>query len=119
MEPVFTGQAMVTVVVVINMLISLTLLYVAWRLRKIKLTLARAANILVAAERNTQAVLVTAPNFIYIGKRNIRKLRQGNQSLELQTRKLQQIIGFLVLGTQWWQRFQRKKVNGINKPKSL
>ena len=88
---------MVTVVVVMNMLISLMLLYVAWRLRKIKLTLVRAGNILTIAERNTQAVLVKAPDFIYIRKRNIRNLRQSNQSLELQTRKLQQIIGFLVL----------------------
>jgi hypothetical protein len=97
---------MVTVVVVVNILISLTLLYVAWRLWKIKRSLARAANILVAAERSTQKVLVKAPDFIYIGKRNIRKLRQSNQSIGLRTQQLQQILGLLVLASQWWQRFQ-------------
>ncbi len=104
---------MVTVVVVINILISLMLVYIAWRLWKIRLTLKRVTNILIVAERNTQRVLGTAPELIYARKRNIQNLRQGNQSLESQIQQVRQIIGLLLSGTQWWQRYSRQRTVGI------
>jgi hypothetical protein len=103
------------IVVVINILISLMLLYIAWRLWKIRLTLKRVTNILITAERNTERVLVKAPELIYARKRNIQNLRQGNQSLESQIQQVRQIIGLLLSGTQWWQRYSRQKsVKGVS-----
>jgi hypothetical protein len=106
---------MVTVVI-INILISLMLLYVAWRLWKIKLTLKKVTNALIAAERNTHSILVKAPDLIYARKRNILSLRQSTQNLESQIQQVRQIIGLLLSGTQWWQRYSRNRgVGGVNK----
>ncbi|MGH8000253.1 MAG: hypothetical protein ACREPR_12670 [Brasilonema sp.] len=105
---------MVTVVVVINILISLILLYLAWRMRRLKRRLTRIANILVAAERSSHAVLLGAPEAIYMSQRNIHNLRQGNQPPQLQIQRLRQIFSLLALGQQIWRsnflRFRAKLV---------
>ncbi|WP_026082881.1 hypothetical protein [Mastigocladopsis repens] len=96
---------MVTVVVVINILISLTLLYVAWRVRRFKRRLTRIANMFVAAERSSHAVLFGAPEAIYMGQRNLHNLRQGNQPPRLQIQRVRQIFSLLAVGQQVWRRY--------------
>jgi len=100
---------MVTVVVVINTLISLALLYVAWRVWKLKQRLGRIADRLTAYERRCHAVLNKAPERIYTSKQNIYNLRQKNQALQMQIQQVQQIISLLLLGRQIWQRYFWKK----------
>jgi hypothetical protein len=95
---------MVTVVVIINILISLTLLYVARRLWRFKKRLVRIANILTTAERSTYHVLYGAPEAIYISKRNINNLRLGNQSLQLQIQQIRQLANVLAFAQQVWRR---------------
>ena len=62
---------MVTVVVIINMLMSLMLFYVAWRVWQLKRRLVKIADTLTAAERSTHAVLHRAPNAIYKSQQNV------------------------------------------------
>jgi hypothetical protein len=95
---------MVTVVVVINILISLALLYVAGRLWRLKKRLERINNILIAAERSTHNVLHRAPEAIYKRQRNINNLRQGNQSLQFKIQQIRQLASILAFGQQVWQR---------------
>ncbi|ARV62277.1 hypothetical protein BZZ01_29880 [Nostocales cyanobacterium HT-58-2] len=94
---------MVTVVVVINILLSLILLYVAWRVRRFKRRLTRITNILVAAEGSSHAVLNRAPEAIYIGHQNIHNLRQDNQPPRRQLQQIRQIFSLLALGQQVWR----------------
>ncbi|NJR76582.1 MAG: hypothetical protein HC773_29550 [Scytonema sp. CRU_2_7] len=94
---------MVTIVVVINILISLILLYVAWRVQRFKRRLTRISHLLVAAERSSHAVLLGAPEAIYMGQRNIHNLRQENQPPRLQIQRLRQIFSLLALGQQVWR----------------
>ncbi|MBW4594723.1 MAG: hypothetical protein KME46_17875 [Brasilonema angustatum HA4187-MV1] len=105
---------MVTVVVVINILISLILLYVAWRVRRVKRRLTRIANIFIAAERSSHAVLYTAPQALYTSLGNINNLRQKDQPARLQIQRLRQIFSLVALGQQVWQsnflRFRAKLV---------
>ncbi|MUH00550.1 hypothetical protein F7734_53085 [Scytonema sp. UIC 10036] len=96
---------MVAVVVVINMLTSLALFYLAWRIWLLKRQLANIADILSAAERSTYAVLHKAPAAIYVGQRNIHNLRQGNQPKQLQIQQVRQIFNLLAFGQQIWQRY--------------
>jgi hypothetical protein len=95
---------MVTLVVVINILISLVLLYVASRVRKLKQRLARLANIFIAAERSSHRVLYGAPAAISISQRNVHNLRQTHQSPQLQIQRVRQIFSLLAFGQQVWRR---------------
>jgi hypothetical protein len=96
---------MVLIVVVINIVISLILLSIAWRVWLLKRKLAQITNTLIVAERNTYAALNGAPKGLYIGQQSIHNLRQGNQSLELQVQQLRKIANLLVVVQQfWWRR---------------
>jgi chromosome condensin MukBEF ATPase and DNA-binding subunit MukB len=96
---------MVTLVVIINTIISLILLYVAWRVWKLKQVLASVANNLTAYERATYAALHNTPEAIYSSQEKIHNLRQGNQNLQLQLQQVRQIISLLLLGQQTWRRY--------------
>lgn len=95
---------MVTLIVIINTSISISLLYIAWRLWQWRQRLTRIADILIAAERSTHAVLNNAPTAIYMSRQNLHNLRQGNQSMQLNIQQLRQIFGLLALGSQAWRR---------------
>ena len=103
---------MVTVVCVINTLIALILLYVAWRVHKLGLRLARIADRLSALERKTHAMLDRTPDAITKGQRGILKLRQGNEPLQLQLLRVQQVLSLLGVGQLFWQgtRFTRRPI---------
>ncbi|MBW4645664.1 MAG: hypothetical protein KME23_22200 [Goleter apudmare HA4340-LM2] len=96
---------MVTVVVIINTLISLILLYVAWRVWKLKQRLGRIADRLTAYERRSYAILYPAPDKIHTSEQKIHNLRQKNQALQVQLQQVRQIISLLLLGQQIWRRF--------------
>jgi hypothetical protein len=95
---------MVTTVVVINTLISLVLLLVAWQVWKLKRRLRRIADKLSAYERASHAALDTAPARIDLSQQKIHSLREGNQGLQLQLLQVQQIINLLLLGRRFWGR---------------
>jgi hypothetical protein len=95
---------MVTLVVIINTLISLLLLYVAWRVWKLKQLLGIVADRLAAYERCSHALLYVAPETISTAQQNIYNLRQRNQRLEVQIQQVRQIVSLLLLGRQVWRR---------------
>ncbi len=99
---------MVIVVVIINMLISLMLFYLAWRVWQFKRRLVKIAAILTAADRSTHAVLNRAPNAIYQGQQNVHNLGQTQQALELQIQQVRQIFSLLMVGQQVWLRYFQK-----------
>jgi len=99
---------MVILVIVINTLISLILLYVAWRVWQLKQQLAYIADRLTAYESCTHAALNKAPENIYLSQDNIYNLRQKNQALQMQIQQVRQIISLLLLGRQIWQRYFRR-----------
>ncbi|MBD2728734.1 hypothetical protein H6G96_21010 [Nostoc sp. FACHB-892] len=99
---------MVILVILVNTLISLILLYVAWRMWQLKQQLAYIADWLTAYESCTHIALNKAPENIYISQDNIYKLRQKNQVLQMQILQVQQIISLLLLGQQIWQRYFRR-----------
>ncbi|MEH2374630.1 hypothetical protein [Nostoc sp.] len=99
---------MVILVMLVNTLISLILLYVAWRVWQLKQQLAYIADRLTAYESCTHAALNKAPENIYLSQDNIYNLRQKNQALQMQIQQVRQIISLLLLGRQIWQRYFRR-----------
>ncbi|MCV3215350.1 hypothetical protein OGM63_17835 [Plectonema radiosum NIES-515] len=96
---------MVSIVVIINTLISLILLDIARRVWKVKQRLANITNRLTAAERWTYAVLDKAPANIYRRQQNIHNLRQANQSIQIQVEQVRQILSLLLVGQQIYGRY--------------
>jgi hypothetical protein len=96
---------MVELVIVVNILISLMLLYAAWRLWRLRKLLTKAANALLAAERSTNAVLSVAPNFISARQRSISNLRLRNQLLEMQIQQIRQLLSLLLFTYQLYSRY--------------
>ncbi|MEH1929055.1 MAG: hypothetical protein V7K14_16370 [Nostoc sp.] len=99
---------MVILVILVNTLISLILLYVAWRVWQLKRQLAYIADRLTAYESCTHAALNKAPENIYLSQDNIYNLRQKNQALQMQIQQVRQILSLLLLGRQIWQRYFRR-----------
>jgi predicted negative regulator of RcsB-dependent stress response len=99
---------MVILVILVNTLISLILLYVAWRVWQLKQQLAYIADRLTVYESFTHTVLNKAPENIYLSQENIYNLRQKNQVLKMQIQQVRQIISLLLQGQQIWQRYFRR-----------
>jgi hypothetical protein len=94
---------MVLVVVLINIFISVSLLYLARQIWQIRKNLAKVTDRLTDYERSIHATLHTAPQSIYTGQQQIYHLRQINQSLELQIQQVRQILNLILLGRKIWQ----------------
>ncbi|MEA5617664.1 hypothetical protein VB711_07415 [Cronbergia sp. UHCC 0137] len=95
---------MVILVVLTNLLLSLLLIYLAWRVWLIKQMLTNLADKLTAYEQSTYTVLHTAPENIYLAQDNIYTLREKHQRLKLQILQIRQIINLLLLLQKIWQR---------------
>lgn len=99
---------MLTVVLVLNGVIALSCLYVAWQLWRIRRVLARVADTLTAVERSTYKVLHRAPRAIANGQTGTRKLRQKYRQLEAQLQQVEQVLALLQFGQRAWQQRSRQ-----------
>jgi hypothetical protein len=99
---------MVILVILVNTVISVILLYVAWRVRQLKQQLEYISDRLTIYESCTHAALNKAPDNIYLSQENIYNLRQKNQVLQMQIQQVRQIISLLLLGQQIWRRYFRR-----------
>jgi hypothetical protein len=99
---------MVKIVVIINIFISLMLLYVAWRVWQLKRQIAFISDRLLDYERCSHELLYQAPTNIYLAQQNIHNLRQSNQGVQIQIQQVRQIVSLLLLGQRTWGRYLRK-----------
>jgi hypothetical protein len=99
---------MVTVVVIINVLISLILLVIAWQMWRLKYKVAYIAGRLNAYERAIYAVLHSAPEKISRGQQGISRLSERQERLALQIQQWQQLLSLLVVGRRIWRRYFRR-----------
>lgn len=95
---------MVTLVVVLNTLIALVCLYVAWRIGKLRRQLAKIADTLTSAERSTNKVLSKGPKGIYKGQKGVHRLAERYQQLDVQLQQMQKVLALLSLGQKLWQK---------------
>ena len=93
---------MVTLVVTINLLLALGCFYLAWKMRQFRRAIARAADALSIAEKNTHAALHGAPDAILKGQLGTRQLRSRYQQLEPQYQQARRALALLSLGQTVW-----------------
>lgn len=93
---------MLNVVVVLNVLISLLCLYVAWQVWNLRRVLGATADAVLLAERNTYKVLHDAPENILQGQVGVGSARDSYQQLEVQLQKIQQVLTLLSLVQRVW-----------------
>lgn len=93
--PIAPYTKMLTVVVIINFLISLFCLYVSWRVWKLRRVLRQTANVLTAAERSVYKVLHVAPEAISQGQLGVQGLKERYQQLQLQLQMVRQVLAIL------------------------
>ncbi|AFY57799.1 hypothetical protein Riv7116_5423 [Rivularia sp. PCC 7116] len=91
---------MVTIVVCINILISLILLYCTWQTYKLKRQLVWLTKFFTNCDRNSYALLYRRAEAIYLGKQNLNNLRKSNESLQVKLRQFKQILALIVFGRQ-------------------
>jgi hypothetical protein len=89
---------MVIVVIIVNLLITLVNLSLAWRIWKLRLVLIRVRKTLTLVERRVDRVLAPAPEIIAKGKIGTRNLKQSHQRLVLQLQQANQILTLIGLG---------------------
>ncbi|MFB2879218.1 hypothetical protein [Floridanema aerugineum] len=106
---------MIVIVITINILIALFNFYLAWRIWKIRRTIAKATRAILAADRNTYKVLHSAPKTITVGQKGAKTLREQYQKLEIQLEKLGQVLGIL----NFTQQFCRKRARQNRQLKKL
>lgn len=101
---------MVTLVILINVLISIVCFYIAWRIVKLRRQIAKIANKIIGAERRVYAALHNAPTKISKGQRGAQQIQERYQQLEAKLQRLQQVVMLLSLGVRVWQGRRRTSV---------
>jgi hypothetical protein len=94
---------MLTIVLIINAIISLLCILVAWQVCQLRWTLKRADDAILRAERATHRVLSGAPAAIANRQIGVSGLRRNLKQLEPQLQRVQQVLGLLSLGQAAWQ----------------
>jgi hypothetical protein len=82
-------------VIIINVLISVSCLYLAAKLWKLGKKIDKAANAILRADRGTYNVLHKAPGAIVKGEKGTRTVRKQYQKLQGQVQTLRQLIAVL------------------------
>ncbi|MGA7934707.1 MAG: hypothetical protein WCA35_14275, partial [Kovacikia sp.] len=89
---------MLTLVLILNGLIGLGCLLIAWQLWMLKNRFARAADILISVEKSVHRVLHGAPGYIGRGQSGTHRLRHNLKQLEPQLQRIQQMMTLLSVG---------------------
>jgi len=99
---------MVLIVVVINTLVALLCVGVAWQLWQLRQVLRRVTNTLLSLERITHAALNEAPEEIYKTQLSIYLLREvpHYQRLQSQLQQIQQVLKLLSWSQTAWRRLR-------------
>jgi hypothetical protein len=95
---------MVVFVVILNVLIGLVCLAVAFVVWMLRRKVASASDKILSVERSVYRVLNPAPPKIEKARRGSQSARAKYLKLEMQTQKMQQIVAMLSVGRGFWMR---------------
>lgn len=106
---------MFTLVLVVNTILTLVCLVMAWKTWQLRRILGRVANTLTSTEETTRAFLQEAPDAIYVDQMGVYQLQEQYRQLGPQLLRAQQVLALLSLSQtvwrgrlQWLERSQRK-----------
>ncbi len=96
---------MLIAILIFNFLLAIMCFTIAWQLGLWRKALAQTADTLLEAERATHEMLNEAPESILVGQVETHRLRQSYRQLEVQLRRMQQLLGIL----SWSRQFIRSQ----------
>ncbi len=94
---------MIILIIVTNILITLLNIYLAIKIWQLRQLIARITLLLINCEIYVRTLLYITPPIIYQSKSNIHLLRRRYQAIQLQIKKIQQIILLLNWSYRLWR----------------
>ena len=110
---------MLTVVLILNLLISGLCWYGVWRVWQWRRFLAQVTQALTVAERNTDRVLQAAPAAFLQGQINSYQLRNQYQQALLQFQRGKRILALWGMCQFLWQQYTRQPAVGRSSKKNI
>jgi hypothetical protein len=95
---------MVVFVVILNVLVGLGCLGVAWATWQVRRKVAKANSGILSVERSVYRILHPAPTAMAKAQRGSQGAREKYAKLEVQTQKMRQIVSLLSFGRVMWVR---------------
>jgi hypothetical protein len=96
---------MIIFLIVVNLLITLLNLYLAWKISKLRQILIQVTNAFERCEKNARVMLYLAPKLLRRSQNNIFVCKKKYQRFQLQTEQLRKIFIFLL----WLFRMYQKQ----------
>jgi hypothetical protein len=99
---------MLIFVIVFNCLLTLVNFYVAWKILRLRKTIASATKTLISVDRTLYNILHPAPHYIYMAQKGSANLSDRYSKLEGQLQKVQKLLNLLTFVLKVWPRRWRK-----------
>ncbi|MBP0018787.1 MAG: hypothetical protein J7647_14725 [Cyanobacteria bacterium SBLK] len=93
---------MLIFVIVFNCLLAIINFYIAWKILRLRKTLANATQTLISLDRTLYNALHPTPHYIYIAQKGAANLRDRYGNLEGQLQKVQRLLNLLNLILKIW-----------------
>ncbi|MEM9539264.1 MAG: hypothetical protein AAGA60_07090 [Cyanobacteria bacterium P01_E01_bin.42] len=93
---------MLILVVVFNCILAIANFYIAWRILRLRKTLAGVTQTLISVDRTLYNTLHPAPRYIYMAQTGSARLRDRYGKLEIQLQKVQKFLTILNLILKIW-----------------
>ena len=94
---------MIILIIVVNILITLLNIYLALKIWQLRQVVARITTLFINCEIYVRTLLYMTPAVIYQSKSNIHLFRRRYQAIQLQIKKIQQIILLLNWSYRLWR----------------
>lgn len=99
---------MLIFVIVFNCILALINFYVAWKILRLRKTLANATQTLISLDRTLYNALHPTPRYVYMAQKGATNLRDRYGTLEGQLQKVQRLLNFLKLILKIWPGINNK-----------
>ncbi|MGF1542688.1 MAG: hypothetical protein ACFCU5_19980 [Pleurocapsa sp.] len=96
---------MIILIILINISITILNIYLAIKIWQLRQVVIRITLLLINCELYVRSLLYIAPAVIYQGSKNIHLFRSKYQAIQLQIKKIQQIILLLNWSYRLWRAY--------------